>query len=611
MRSKTLCMAVVAVTVSAISAVYADCPKDGAKPLVIGPVNPQNGFPQWLQDSNGIALELCLDKTAGCVFDEVVEGNPFSTQIGFGAEAFWWLAEASVNNASSNASANIVMGAEAAFMTEAPADGRQFPFTRLRIRADLPALGTYTVDHPFGQEQFKIEAVGAGREINETIDLPFTANSPHQGKVGPFLQSTTAPSGYIGNGAPGTVTGSPCGTNLFRITGVSPTGAPLVLDGAGGNSLQTDQFTVIGKLSSGITNTPVSVERTTYAREANSSGRVDLFAKAPVGATVAVSGAANLPTVEIPLTDDGNGLFSAHVALANAATLPPVVKVTAKTATNAATTLVAPLIDQVTITQAEYDLNTKTLTVKASSSDQSTTMPPTLTVAGVGDLVNGNLGKPLPIPPAIIKVTSSAGGEDVEPISFVGTAPAAANTAPVAVNDVATVVAGIPTRLSVLVNDTDVDHDALKIVAATSGSNGNVSFTDQDLIYTANVDFMGSDTFSYTLRDVQAAEASATVTVTVSAPNTAENFTLTSAECRQSKQEWRITGTSNAPPGTVITAFAGATVANGSRIGEGATDNVGTWVIRERGSPVLCSSPVSVTSATGALLENVKVTISN
>ena len=40
-----------------------------ATPLTLGPVNPKNGGPLWLMDSNGVRLEVCLD--GDCFFDGV------------------------------------------------------------------------------------------------------------------------------------------------------------------------------------------------------------------------------------------------------------------------------------------------------------------------------------------------------------------------------------------------------------------------------------------------------------------------------------------------------------------------------------------------------------
>ena len=77
---------------------------------------------------------------------------------------------------------------------------------------------------------------------------------------------------------------------------------------------------------------------------------------------------------------------------------------------------------------------------------------------------------------------------------------------------------------NVLANDTDVDGDALTIVAfdATSAAGGTVvDNTDGTFDYTPPQDFNGSDTFSHTIDDGRGATAEATVTMTVNSVNDA------------------------------------------------------------------------------------------
>jgi hypothetical protein len=134
----------------------------------VGPINLQNGFPLWWQDQNGTQIEICL--VANCPPGApVVTGNPFSQQIGFGAEAFWWAAGADLANPAGLGLFELAM--EAAFLTEDPAPGDQQPFVRLRTRLDTALPGTYTITYPFGTLTVDVAAVGAGPEINETIDI--------------------------------------------------------------------------------------------------------------------------------------------------------------------------------------------------------------------------------------------------------------------------------------------------------------------------------------------------------------------------------------------------------------------------------------------------------
>ena len=95
-------------------AVQAACPLDVATPFTAGSVNYNNGFAEYVEDDNGLALELCLDPL-NCFFDPLDPANPFSLQIGFGAEGFWWAADTDITVVASGLSAILVQAAEAAF----------------------------------------------------------------------------------------------------------------------------------------------------------------------------------------------------------------------------------------------------------------------------------------------------------------------------------------------------------------------------------------------------------------------------------------------------------------------------------------------------------------
>jgi len=240
----------------------------GPTPFTAGPVNPKNGFPLWVQDSNGLTLELCLDD-ANCFFDAVDTGSAFSVRTGFGGEGFLWAAETSLDG--KDFSALIVMAVELAYNPEVIAPGNWFPFTRLRFRIDSEFPGTYTVTHPYGVEEFEVtcseDAKGktACDRVFESFDIPFEANAQNQGRIGPFLRwDADAPAGYIGNGGNGiparhTVTGSPFGTNVFRVEGPSGSG----IGGKKIDFVETNEFMVMGKIA---TRAGVNVTRATYTR---------------------------------------------------------------------------------------------------------------------------------------------------------------------------------------------------------------------------------------------------------------------------------------------------------------------------------------------------------
>ena len=86
----------------------------------------------------------------------------------------------------------LVLGAEAAFLGEI-VDGGQFPFTRLRIRLDVPVVGHYRVTEPYGVHLYEVPALVAGNEVNESFDVEFT-----QGTVDAAGTVTEAINTYAG-----------------------------------------------------------------------------------------------------------------------------------------------------------------------------------------------------------------------------------------------------------------------------------------------------------------------------------------------------------------------------------------------------------------------------
>ncbi len=89
------------------------------------------------------------------------------------------------------------------------------------------------------------------------------------------------------------------------------------------------------------------------------------------------------------------------------------------------------------------------------------------------------------------------------------------NEAPIAVNDSITTSINQTISIAVLDNDSDPEGDTFIIENFEQGANGTVTEVDNELIYTPNPDFVGSDTFSYTICDDQGGCADATVIIEV------------------------------------------------------------------------------------------------
>ena len=88
------------------------------------------------------------------------------------------------------------------------------------------------------------------------------------------------------------------------------------------------------------------------------------------------------------------------------------------------------------------------------------------------------------------------------------------NTAPLAVDDVVETDEGNPVTIDVLENDSDEDGDVLSIEGVTPAVNGSVEIVNDELVYTPNPDFYGTETLTYTINDGLVTDT-ATVTITV------------------------------------------------------------------------------------------------
>ena len=109
------------------------------------------------------------------------------------------------------------------------------------------------------------------------------------------------------------------------------------------------------------------------------------------------------------------------------------------------------------------------------------------------------------------------GGSDTATVNVTVTA---VNDAPVAVNDAPTTAEDTPVVISVLTNDSDPEGDTLTITGITQGANGSVvNNGDATVTYTANADYNGPDSFTYTIDDGNGGSDTATVNVTVTAVN--------------------------------------------------------------------------------------------
>jgi hypothetical protein len=226
----------------------------GAELSETGPVDPETGFPAWLEDGKGLRLEPCFTYP-NCAQDGGGSSSVAADQEG---DVVYWSATSRISN-DDGVTALLAMSTRGDFR-ECPAPTEQRVFNRIRIRADgLVPGATYRITYPYGTETFT-NVAGGQRGIDFTEDIGclqapcggFT--SALNGRVGPWLTWTTLassdagpPDGYIGDPSkPHEVIGSPVldsssePQNYFEIKGPDA-------GGSGDDVVRNNLFTLGGK----------------------------------------------------------------------------------------------------------------------------------------------------------------------------------------------------------------------------------------------------------------------------------------------------------------------------------------------------------------------------
>ena len=87
----------------------------------------------------------------------------------------------------------------------------------------------------------------------------------------------------------------------------------------------------------------------------------------------------------------------------------------------------------------------------------------------------------------------------------------------VIVNDIASITEDTVITISVLENDRNAEGDILTVTAVEGAENGTATIFENDVIYTPNANFNGTESLTYTVSDERGVIASAEVVVTVTA----------------------------------------------------------------------------------------------
>ncbi len=93
------------------------------------------------------------------------------------------------------------------------------------------------------------------------------------------------------------------------------------------------------------------------------------------------------------------------------------------------------------------------------------------------------------------------------------------NDAPVALDDSATTAEDVSVGIAVLLNDTDVDTEALMIMSTTQPAHGTVTVAGTIATYTPAANYKGPDSFTYVARDAGGLTSTANVTIAVTNVN--------------------------------------------------------------------------------------------
>jgi hypothetical protein len=514
------------------------------------PSPPGHGYPQWYQDTNGLALDLCIpDSLAQLDACLLPPPPPYTFPTNWPDELFWYVADATMDMPLGRP-ALLTQALEAAFALGPASAGDQITFARIRIRFDAPVSGTYTVTYPYGKETFA--NLAAGDPVFYTNDVgigaPGDFSGALHGAVGPYLTpidalGTPTPPVLIDGGTfitdgvtPTLVQGSPFSTNYFEICTDNPAG----FDGAGTvPCLRTDEFTVIGKIHTAPIASPLSVVRATYSTHMDAlgnpmpEGHIDVFASAEAGPgeaapdlTVGIVGGASARMIG---PRDPGGLFYSQSAIA-VADMPTQVTVI-NSADTPPSSKVQELVDAVSIMEASYDSSTESITIVAMSSDMQGA--PTLTAIGLpgspaGEILTaGSLTYALvpgTVPPQSVTVQSSAGGNASATVLMPGHSATPYPTgAPLAVDDFVTTGESAPATLfDILFND-GLEADPLTVnLLSTPLHGGIVNNFDGTVTYTPNPGYFGPDSFQYTVSTTGGLSSNiATVTIDVQQINDA------------------------------------------------------------------------------------------
>jgi Bacterial Ig domain len=409
---------------------------------------------------------------------------------------------------------------------------------------------------PGGPEDPALTATNLTPDTNPAHFGGAFAPTPYPGTGSSYINDPRRIGPVTGSALPNFIdsTGASRNHNIFRIEG--PAGSLLGVDpvsGAQVDWIETTNFALGGRLFTGTMPGAATVDRASYTRNAIGQ-KVDVLATGVPSTGARLPAAPAVPQVTPTLTffgapcagtvDPVTGAilppFSAPLGVAETqmlstgqqywgqiqpAVLPISVCLKNGNARDAAGNLIVTfephvVTDEVTITNAAYDLAAGTLTVAATSSD--TTVPPVLTVTYngfTGPLAAGQIVVPnILVPPANVTVESSALGSNAMLVTTSFPAPPPP-TGPVATADSFTFLEDSgPHILSILANDLNAVGGTVTLTSVPSKGTAVVNL-DGTVTYTSILNANGADTFTYTVTVGTLVSGTATVSLNITPVN--------------------------------------------------------------------------------------------
>jgi hypothetical protein len=543
-----------------------------------GPIDPEDGFPLWFEDTNGVRLELGLnpDPRTPAIGDLPQPGAPLKFPENFPDESFYFLAEARLPVGGNGVvgRARVIFALEAAFGgAGTPKAGLNVVFARIRVRMDDLIPGeAYAVTHPYGTIDPKDLTADENGRVFYTEDLGIVEGDGtavlRSGQVAPFLIGTSplpAPDGnYIGDGATEQqVTGSPFSTNFVMIEGSNIReggGNPDPSDPSNLDRVWTDRFTVQGRKANRV---GAWVDGTTYAQSTDGSGRslLSVQARSIAGQDL------RLVATGVHFKLDSEGEF--YTGLGQATTLPSDARLV-NVSDSPPTSYPVTFTDLVLVESALYDLATKTLTIQARSSDPTNAL---LTLPQLNDLPltsNPQSFNRDAVPSDII-VQSSLGGKGRQRLEVVGipkvNLPVEAIIAPPPPGAIAGEQVTLDGSGSLGATIFTWSQTAGSTVILTGANTAKVTFTPPTAeSYTFNLTVQGNDGSSDNID----------ITISVKPTPGPDTLTMTRQEYRTSARQFRIEGTVDVSqvPNEIVVTF------RGQELGRSMADITGAWSVR-------------------------------